>query len=370
MAFVDFIPPSNHEQRGSTFNHFATFPPDMVPHPLPPAPSTLNAGAPPPSVYSPFPTAFCPHCQFNTNYTINGLCINCNLPLPTPGAINHSLIQPIQHSTAICPPQPPGPVQPPPPPRPQGHTYKDVAAASLGRNLRPPHAQQPGVVSGGRSQAPPLPQARAFGRNPPDCHDNSVDRFMMNSIIDVVNGVLEDTHEDDNMPSSIRRGPANALTVTLGPDGSVMTPYPGNLTSYPGPNAISLPLPPNRDGISGNLGPLHEPKSQCQCGTDHSPTLHTNGQGLFPLNCVTSSKLAPSAQDQHPLPRTFAIQSLGDFAAGLQEGLLLCPVRSLSEYIARTFNFVNRPRRLIVSPRCPSRDTVCLGMVYRFSCVK
>ena len=32
----------------------------------------------------------------------------------------------------------------------------------------------------------------------------------------------------------------------------------------------------------------------------------------------------------------------------------MCPVRALSEYIARTSNFVNRPRRLFVSPRCPS----------------
>ena len=32
------------------------------------------------------------------------------------------------------------------------------------------------------------------------------------------------------------------------------------------------------------------------------------------------------------LPRTFAIQSLSDFVAGLQVELLLCPVRALSEY--------------------------------------
>ena len=56
-----------------------------------------------------------------------------------------------------------------------------------------------------------------------------------------------------------------------------------------------------------------------------------------------------------PLPRTFSIQSLGDFAASLHEDLLLCPVRSLSEYVARTSRFVNWPRRLFVSPRCPSR---------------
>ena len=56
-----------------------------------------------------------------------------------------------------------------------------------------------------------------------------------------------------------------------------------------------------------------------------------------------------------PLPRTFAIQSLSDFAAGLPDELLLCPVRALSEYVARTSRVVNRPRRLFVSSRCPSR---------------
>ena len=56
-----------------------------------------------------------------------------------------------------------------------------------------------------------------------------------------------------------------------------------------------------------------------------------------------------------PLPLTFDVQSVGDFAAGLSEDLLLCPVRCLSAYVARTSHFVNRPRRLFVSPRCPSR---------------
>ena len=65
--------------------------------------------------------------------------------------------------------------------------------------------------------------------------------------------------------------------------------------------------------------------------------------------------LAKTEAVVRPLPRTFDIQSLGDFAAGLSEDLLLCPVRSLSAYVARTSQFVNRPRRLFVSPRCPSR---------------
>ena len=56
-----------------------------------------------------------------------------------------------------------------------------------------------------------------------------------------------------------------------------------------------------------------------------------------------------------PLPRSFDIQSLGDFAAGLPEDLLLCPVCALCAYISRTAQFVNRPRRLFISPRCSSR---------------
>ena len=65
--------------------------------------------------------------------------------------------------------------------------------------------------------------------------------------------------------------------------------------------------------------------------------------------------LAKTESAVRPLPRTFAIQSLSDFAAGLPDEMLLCPVRALSEYVARTSRFVNRPRRLFVSPSCPSR---------------
>ena len=56
-----------------------------------------------------------------------------------------------------------------------------------------------------------------------------------------------------------------------------------------------------------------------------------------------------------PFPRSFDIQSLGDSATGLPEDLLLCPVRSLHTYVLWTAQLVNRPRRLFISPRCPSR---------------
>ena len=64
------------------------------------------------------------------------------------------------------------------------------------------------------------------------------------------------------------------------------------------------------------------------------------------------------------LPRTFAIQSLSDFVAGLLDELLLCPVRALSEYVARTSRFVNRPRRLFVSSCSSSRAMSNNGFSY------
>ena len=56
-----------------------------------------------------------------------------------------------------------------------------------------------------------------------------------------------------------------------------------------------------------------------------------------------------------PLPHSFLVKSLADFAAGLDEDLLLCPVRCLRIYLQRTVPGVNRPRRLFVSPRNPTR---------------
>ena len=65
--------------------------------------------------------------------------------------------------------------------------------------------------------------------------------------------------------------------------------------------------------------------------------------------------LAKTETSVRPLPRSFSIPPLGDFTAGLPDDLLLCPVRSLRSYVARTSKFVNRPCRLFVSPRCPAR---------------
>ena len=57
----------------------------------------------------------------------------------------------------------------------------------------------------------------------------------------------------------------------------------------------------------------------------------------------------------NPIPRSFLVKSLSDFAAGLQEELLLCPVRALHIYLDRSASFSPLPRRLFISPRRPSR---------------
>ena len=55
------------------------------------------------------------------------------------------------------------------------------------------------------------------------------------------------------------------------------------------------------------------------------------------------------------IPRYFLVKSLSDFAAGLDDDLLLCPVRALRIYLDRTLSLAPSRRRLFVSPSCPTR---------------
>ena len=74
--------------------------------------------------------------------------------------------------------------------------------------------------------------------------------------------------------------------------------------------------------------------------------------------------VAKTESAMRPLPRSFEVQSLGDFAAGMPEDLLLCPVRALSAYFDHTSGMVDRPRRLFVSSKCPSRAVSKNGISY------
>ena len=55
------------------------------------------------------------------------------------------------------------------------------------------------------------------------------------------------------------------------------------------------------------------------------------------------------------IPRSFLVKSLADFAAGLDDDLLLCPVRALRFYPHRTKSLSPFRHRLFMSPRRPSR---------------
>ena len=55
------------------------------------------------------------------------------------------------------------------------------------------------------------------------------------------------------------------------------------------------------------------------------------------------------------IPRSFLVKSLADFAAGLDDDLLPCPVRALRLYLPRARSLSPGRHRLFVSPRRPTR---------------
>ena len=66
--------------------------------------------------------------------------------------------------------------------------------------------------------------------------------------------------------------------------------------------------------------------------------------------------VAKADRPDAPLPRSFKICSLREFAGDLEEGSLLCPVHYLHVYLERTKSGVSRASSLFVSPRSPSRQ--------------
>ena len=64
--------------------------------------------------------------------------------------------------------------------------------------------------------------------------------------------------------------------------------------------------------------------------------------------------VAKSESLSRSIPRSFLVKSLLDFAAGLDDDLLLCPVRALRIYRDRTLSLAPSRRRLFISPSCPT----------------
>ena len=65
--------------------------------------------------------------------------------------------------------------------------------------------------------------------------------------------------------------------------------------------------------------------------------------------------VAKSESLTRSIPRSFLVKSLADFAAGLDDDLLLCPVRALRLYLPRARSLSPGRHRLFVSPRRPTR---------------
>ena len=63
-------------------------------------------------------------------------------------------------------------------------------------------------------------------------------------------------------------------------------------------------------------------------------------------------------------PRSFLVQSLADFAAGLVTDLLLCPVRALRLFLLRSRSLSLGRHLLFVSPRRPSRATLMTAVSF------
>ena len=57
----------------------------------------------------------------------------------------------------------------------------------------------------------------------------------------------------------------------------------------------------------------------------------------------------------NPLPRSFRVKALSDFAHGLEKGSRLFPVCALCIYLSKTKGLARRSSALFVSPRVPSR---------------
>ena len=57
--------------------------------------------------------------------------------------------------------------------------------------------------------------------------------------------------------------------------------------------------------------------------------------------------VAKTELPSHPVPRSFHLLALSDFAHGLEEGCLLCPVQALSIYLRKTKGLVQRSAALL-----------------------
>lgn len=286
MAFVDYLHTNHQEQGSANFNTLPTafHPTDMTHHTIPPPPPSQVATVtlPPPGPPSMYPYTLCPHCHFQqhapNNYSVNTICPNCSLPLP-PLPIGHSLVPPgIQHSASPIP--------------------APLAGEVLSR-LNSHHQPPPLSVVVGGQLSRKLPTQIQAESSPAG---SNVDRFMMTSIIDAVDDMLNDSDHNTSTHSVTLGANTGANSVCLLKTFNVVqhtenhTVPPHKLAAFPPPSIpLTLERPPG--GIyfppsSSSSSP--SPKLMCKCGNDHVAVCMECHEYLC-SSCISShEQLCPS----------------------------------------------------------------------------
>ena len=154
---------------------------------------------------------------------------------------------------------------------------------SIGLTARSPALQSSIAMTGLGSMLPKtLTASQSFGfrgRGMHDPHDGGMDRFMMTSMMDVLNDTFEEPHNilEQNMTSGMH-GEAKTLTLSLGKDASF----------------LSSPLPSRSQPGGGNNGGLLPasgvPPPSCQCGTDQSGFREQEYFTGFPSRFISSNE--------------------------------------------------------------------------------
>ena len=74
--------------------------------------------------------------------------------------------------------------------------------------------------------------------------------------------------------------------------------------------------------------------------------------------------VAKTESSSNPLPRSFLVKSLSDFATGFEVKSFLCPVRDLHLYLGGPKSLYHHPRLLFVSPHFLSQSMSKNGISY------
>ncbi len=210
MAFIDYVPNNPQQQGGSSFSPLsASFhPPDLLHQPIPqPQTAAVSTQGPPLPTNAPLPPpyppsyAICPNCHVQqhlpSNYSINNVCSSCNSSfyIPTPPLPNSiSVLNPGSH-TPLGELLPAPPMQLiPPAPRPIAQALQEPIGVPSPKTNKPGHIRSTAV--GGHRSHKKNREKSTTGSAGGD------DRFLMTSMVDVVETLFREPPSERLLPSS------------------------------------------------------------------------------------------------------------------------------------------------------------------------